>query len=59
MKTKKKFDCIQIKREAQKKIREAVKGMTPEEEIAFFRQGAEDFARQVQQAAKFASSKEK
>jgi soluble cytochrome b562 len=53
------FDCIQMKRDAQKKIREAVKGMTPEQEIAFFREGAEEFERQIEQAAKNAGHQEK
>ncbi len=46
------FDCIEMKREAQKKIRAAVRGMTPEEEIAFFREGAEEFEDEIKQAAK-------
>ncbi|HEY4611738.1 MAG TPA: hypothetical protein VII11_02015 [Bacteroidota bacterium] len=36
-KKKKDFDCMAIKRHAQVKIYEAVKRMTPEEEIAYFR----------------------
>ena len=35
---KKDFDCIEMKRNAQMKIYEAIKQMTPEEEIAYFRQ---------------------
>lgn len=35
---KKEFDCIQSKRDAQAKIYQAIKQMTPEEEIAYFRQ---------------------
>jgi len=35
---KKEFDSIQVKREAQEKIYEAIKGMTPEQEIEYFRQ---------------------
>jgi len=40
MKTHKKkdFDCIEMKRKAQAKIYEAIKEMTPEQEIAHFRQ---------------------
>ena len=33
----KEFDSIRIKRDAQEKIYEAIKEMTPEEEIAYFR----------------------
>ena len=35
---KKEFDTIQIKRDAQERIYEAIKEMTPEEEISYFRQ---------------------
>ena len=38
---KKDFDSIRIKRDAQEKIYEAIKAMTPEEEIAYFRQSIE------------------
>ncbi len=36
-KHKKEFDCIHIKRDAQLKIYETIKQMTPEEEITYFR----------------------
>jgi hypothetical protein len=35
---KKEFDSIQIKRAAQEKIYKAIKGKTPEAEIAYFRE---------------------
>ena len=38
MATTKNFDCISFKRSAQEKIYEQIKGMTPAEEIAWFRQ---------------------
>jgi len=38
MATTKDFDCIAFKRAAQEKIYEQIKGMTPAEEIAWFRQ---------------------
>lgn len=38
MATTKDFDCISFKRSAQEKIYEQIKGMTPAEEIAWFRQ---------------------
>mgnify|MGYP001613901279 CR=1 FL=1 len=42
MKTQKKeYDCIQIKRDAQSKIYETIKRLTPEEEIAYFRKSVE------------------
>ncbi|MGD0655272.1 MAG: hypothetical protein ABSA16_13075 [Thermoguttaceae bacterium] len=46
-KKNKTFDCIAIKRAAQEKIREEVCGMTPAEEVAYFRKGAEDFERRI------------
>ncbi len=45
---KKKFDCIAMKRASQEKIYAQTKDMTREEEIAFFRKGAEDFERQIE-----------
>ena len=49
MKTKS-FDCVEMKRAAQKKIREKVRGMTRDQEIAFFRAGAEEFERRIRAA---------
>ena len=41
------FDCIAMKRKAQEAIRAQVRGMTPGEEVAFFREGAEEFQRRI------------
>ncbi len=49
MKTKT-FDCMQMKRVAQEKIRAAVSGQTRQEEIAFFCAGAEEFQRRIDAA---------
>jgi len=49
MKTKT-FDCIQVKRAAQKKIRAAVAGLDRKAEIEFFRTGAKEFERRIQAA---------
>jgi hypothetical protein len=49
MKTKT-FDCVEMKRVAQEKIRDAVKGMTAEEEIRYFREGADAFEQRIRQA---------
>jgi hypothetical protein len=49
-KKNKTFDCIAMKREAQQAIRAQVRGMTREEEVAFFREGREAFDRNVQTA---------
>lgn len=35
------FDCIEYKRRVQAEIYEKIKDMTPQEEIEFFRRGAE------------------
>ena len=44
------FDCIAMKRESQKAIRAKVQGMTREEEVAFFREGSEEFDRRLEAA---------
>jgi hypothetical protein len=36
----KRFDCIAFKRQAQAEIYEEIKGLSPEEEIAYFRRRA-------------------
>jgi hypothetical protein len=49
-KKRKTFDCVAMKRETQEAIRARVRGMTREEEVAFFREGHEQFDKQVQAA---------
>jgi hypothetical protein len=49
-KTSKTFDCIAMKREAQQAIRAQVRGMTREEEVAFFREGCDALDKKVQVA---------
>ena len=49
MKTKT-FDCIEMKRAAQRQIRQAVASMSPEEEIRYFCLGAEQFERRIRKA---------
>ena len=44
------FDCIAMKRDAQKVIRASVRGMTRAQEVAFFREGHEDFDHRVEAA---------
>ena len=44
------FDCIAMKRKAQKAIRAKVQGMTREEEVAFFHEGREEFDKKVEAA---------
>ena len=51
MKAKKKdFDCIVMKREAQEAIRAKVQGMTREQEVAFFREGCDEFDQRIKAA---------
>ncbi|NLF07371.1 MAG: hypothetical protein GX594_05250 [Pirellulaceae bacterium] len=44
------FDCIAMKRKAQEAIRAQVRGMTREEEAAFFCEGREEFEKRIQAA---------
>jgi hypothetical protein len=51
MKTKNKtLDCIAMKRKMQEAIRDQVRGMTREEEAAFFREGRDEFEKRLQAA---------
>ena len=47
---KKTFDCIEMKRASQEKIYSQIKDMTREEQVAFFRKGAEEFERRKNSA---------
>ena len=49
MKTKA-YDCINMKREAQRRIRAALLGKSRQEEIDYFREGADEFEQRVQSA---------
>ena len=44
---KKKFDCVAMKHAAQAIIRKEVQGMTPDEELAYFRAGGEEFQKKI------------
>lgn len=37
---KKEFDCVEFKRQAQSRIYERIRGLSPEEEIEYFRKAA-------------------
>ena len=39
---KKEFDCVEFKRQAQSRIYERIKGLSPQEEIEYFRQAADE-----------------
>ena len=41
LKTKKDFDCIDFKRKVQAEIYEEIKGLSPQQEIEYFRRRAE------------------
>jgi hypothetical protein len=47
---KKRFDCVEMKRQAQRRIRSAVTGMDRKEEVAYFRSGAAEFTRRLHTA---------
>jgi hypothetical protein len=44
------IDCIQMKRDAQEKIRAAVAGRDRKAEIEFFRAGADEFEQRIRAA---------
>ena len=50
MKMKKTVDCVEMKHRAQERLREELAGKSREEEIAFFRRGAEEFERRIASA---------
>ncbi len=58
MKTKT-FDCVRMKRQAQQKIRAALAGKSKQQEVAFFRQGAEEFEKRIRAAQSPASSNDR
>ncbi len=47
---KKDFDCVDMKRRAQAAIRAQVAGKSRKDEIAFFREGADEFERRIDAA---------
>lgn len=50
MKTKKDFDCVEMKRRAQEQIRKDLDGKSREEEIEYFRRGSDEFKRRIDAA---------
>lgn len=57
METKKEFDCVEMKREAQTRIYEETKDMTPDQEIAYWREKSEAFRRELETAKAAAARK--
>ncbi len=51
MKTKKTFDCVEMKRRGAEEVQRTLAGMTPEEELAFWQNGTEEL-RQKQSRAR-------
>ena len=47
---KKKFDCVEMKRRGAALLREKLKGMTPEEELEFWRRETEKLRREQAEA---------
>jgi hypothetical protein len=43
VKTEKKFDAVKFMREQRDRVSEAIKGMTPEQELEYFRKKSEEF----------------
>lgn len=49
---KKDFDCVEMKHKIQEKIYEEIKDMSIEEEIEYFRKGAEEFRAEMERLRK-------
>ena len=47
---KKTFDCVRMKRQAQQKIRAVLAGKGKQQEVAYFREGAEEFKKRIRAA---------
>ena len=43
----KKFDCVEMKRQVQKQIREETRNLSREEELNYFHQAAEQFWKDI------------
>jgi hypothetical protein len=53
MKTKE-FDCVRMKREGAKYVQEKLKGMTPEEQAAYWRERTEEMLAWQEKRQRFA-----
>ena len=45
---KKSFDCVEMKTKAQARIAKQTRGMSPEEELEYFRRGAANFWKDIE-----------
>jgi len=49
-KKKKGFDCVEMQHRGAEHVRKLTEGMTPEEELEFWRRGTEELKREVAEA---------
>jgi len=49
-KKKKGFDCVEMQHRGSEHVRKLTEGMTPEEELEFWRRGTEELKREVAEA---------
>ena len=49
---KKSFDCVAMKRACQEKVYAQTKDMTPQQEIAFYREAGDDLRRRIEEACR-------
>ena len=49
MKTKKTFDCVEMKHRGAEEVQKTLAGMTPEEELAYWQSGTKDLRRRQEE----------
>jgi hypothetical protein len=50
MKTKKKFDCVEMMHQGAERVRRQVEGMSPEQELEYWRQKTEELLKMKDRA---------
>ena len=50
MKTKKKFDCVEMMHKGAERVRRQVEGMSPEQEVEYWRQKTEELRKMKDRA---------
>ena len=55
--TKRRFDCVAMKRKGARRVYEATKGMTVEQEVEFWRERTAEFRREIQARKKTGPAK--
>jgi len=53
----KRFDCVEMKREGSRRVYEAIKGMSIEQEVVFWREQTAEFRREMQERKKAKAAK--